>query len=99
MADNKDRQSKQWQLLLSSPDISPQISPENVYRAACIGAVALLYEAGNARALADMVLHAASPENRDRALAALESLTRVRKQYAGCMNWRSLMHSRMQRIF
>ena len=76
MADNKDRQSKQWQLLLSSPDISPQISPEDVYRAACIGAVALLYEAGNARALADMVLHASSPESRTRALAALENLTK-----------------------
>lgn len=76
-ADKNNLFENNWHLLLKEPDISPLIPAEEVYRAACIGAVTLLYEAGNAAALADMALHASAPESRNRALAALQNLTRA----------------------
>ena len=62
---------------LLSPEISDRLSAGELYRAACIGAVMLLYEAGDHGALLDTVRHAPAPESRLRALAALENLARV----------------------
>ena len=72
-----------WISLLSQPDIPIEFSEEGIYRAACIGAVMLLYEAGDAAALADTVRHGASPESRTRALLALENLTRGPEEVCG----------------
>ena len=63
-----------WLELLKYPEISPQISSEDVYRAACIGAVMLLFEAGDCDGLMEAVRNASAPESRARALAALENL-------------------------
>ncbi len=76
MGKKVDNSENNWQLLLREPDISPWIPSADVYRAACIGAVTLLYEAGNCGDLMEMALYASAPESRARALAALESLTR-----------------------
>ncbi len=62
---------------LLSPEISDRLSAGELYRAACIGAVTLLYEAGDQDALLDTVRHAPAPESRLRALAALENLARM----------------------
>ena len=67
----------QWTDLLHQPDIPKDFSKDDLYRAACIGAVMLLYEAADAEALADAVRFASAPESRARALLALESLTRA----------------------
>ncbi len=72
----KTQETDHWMLLLKQPGVPSEIPAEDIYRAACIGAVALLYEDGNAGALADLVLHASAPESRNRALAALGNLTR-----------------------
>lgn len=69
--------SSQWTGLLRQPDIPQQFSHEDLYRAACIGAVMLLYESADAEALAEAVRYASAPESRVRALLALESLTRA----------------------
>ena len=73
----------QWTELLRQPDIPLNFSEEEIYRAACIGAVMLLYEAGDAATLADTVRHAAAPESRVRALLALENLTRSAESLRG----------------
>lgn len=65
-----------WSSLLRQPNITSQTQGDEVYRAACIGAVTLLYEAGDSTGLADAVLHASAPESRARSLAALQNLTR-----------------------
>ena len=65
-----------WIDLLRHPEIPLHFSEEEIYRAACIGAVMLLYEAADAPALADVVRHGAAPESRSRALLSLKSLTR-----------------------
>lgn len=62
--------------LLSLPEISDQLSPQELYRAACIGTVTLLFEAGDHEGLLDTVRHAPAPESRLRAMAALENLAR-----------------------
>ena len=69
--------SSQWTGFLCQPDIPLQFPKEDLYHAACIGAVMLLYEASDADGLADAVRHASAPESRARALLALESLTRA----------------------
>lgn len=69
--------SSQWTDLLHQPDIPKDFSKDDLYRATCIGAVMLLYEAADAEALADAVRFASAPESRARALLALESLTRA----------------------
>ena len=70
-----------WTDLLRQPALPQQAASEEIYRAACIGAVSLLYEAGNSAGLADAVLHAASQESRLRALTALENMTRASGPY------------------
>ena len=62
--------------LLSLPEISDQLSPQELYRAACIGTVTLLFEAGDHEGLLDTVRYAPAPESRLRAMAALENLAR-----------------------
>ncbi|MBQ6508345.1 MAG: hypothetical protein IJI07_02625 [Flexilinea sp.] len=73
----KTQETEQWTYLLKQPGIPSEIPSEEIYHAACIGAVTLLYEAGDAAALADLVLHASAPESRNRALAALKNLTKA----------------------
>ena len=68
-----------WAELLRHPGITEKTTGDELYRAACIGAVTLLYEAGDTAALAESARHAASPESRARALFALQSLTRAQK--------------------
>ena len=70
-----------WTDLLRQPAIPQNASAENIYRAACIGAISLLYEAGDSTGLAEAVLHAAAPESRIRALTALENLTKAPEPY------------------
>lgn len=65
-----------WIELLRHPEIPLEFNEDEIYRAACIGAVMLLYESANAPALADVVRHGAAPESRARALLSLKSLTR-----------------------
>ena len=67
----------QWKKLLCQPGAQPDFSQDEIYRAACIGAVMLLYEAGACDDLVDAVRHAAAPESRARSLLALENLTRA----------------------
>ena len=62
--------------VLSRPNLSENAPAEEIYRAACIGAVTLLYEAGDSKSLETAVLRGASPETRARALAAIRNLTR-----------------------
>ena len=69
-----EKNHQNWLKLLKYPEISPQISSEDVYRAACIGAVMLLFEAGDCDGLMEAVQNASAPESRARALAALENL-------------------------
>lgn len=61
---------------LRLPEISDQLSPQDLYRAACIGTVTLLFEEGDHKGLLDTVRHAPAPESRLRAMAALENLAR-----------------------
>ena len=63
--------------LLRHPDIPRDFPREDLYRAACIGAVMLLYEAADCEGLLDAVRRASSPESRARALMALRSLTKA----------------------
>lgn len=63
-----------WLDLLKAPGFPADYSEEDAYRAACIGAVMLLFEAGDCDGLMDTVRNASAPESRGRALAALESL-------------------------
>ena len=67
-------ENSQWTGLLRRPDLSSGLPEEEIYRAACIGAVMLLYEAGDADSLQDAVRRAAAPESRARALLALENM-------------------------
>lgn len=69
-----EKNHQNWLELLKYPEISPQISSEDVYRAACIGAVMLLFEAGDCDGLMEAVRNVSAPESRARALAALENL-------------------------
>ena len=63
-----------WLELLKSPEIPQSCSREELYRAACIGAVMLLFESADCEGLMDVVRNASARESRGRALAALESL-------------------------
>ena len=60
--------------LLASPEIPPDLSEAELYRAACIGTVTLLRESGDSDALAEAVRHASAPEIHERALLSLEYL-------------------------
>lgn len=66
-----------WSALLRQPEIPTDFTEEEIYRAACIGAVSLLYEAGAAAALQETVRYGSAPESRIRALVALENLARA----------------------
>ena len=74
MSISKD-EALRWTEFLRRPVLSQAVSSEETYRAACIGAITLLFEAGDCAGLADSVCHAAAPESRARALAALGNLT------------------------
>ena len=102
MGKKVDNSENNWQLLLRGPDISPRIPPEEVYRAACIGAVTLLYEGGNCGGLMSMALYASAPESRIRALAALESMTRgpenVRREAVHCLYELAVLNGHQQAV-
>ena len=57
-----EKNHQNWLELLKYPEISPQISSEDVYRAACIGAVMLLFEAGDCDGLMEAVRNASAEE-------------------------------------
>lgn len=65
---------QKWLDLLKAPGFPIDFPEEDAYRAACIGAVMLLFEAGDCDGLTDAVRNASAPESRARALSALESL-------------------------
>ena len=69
-----DNSQKKWLNLLNAPGFPINFPEEDAYRAACIGAVMLLFEAGDCDGLTDSVRNASAPESRGRALSALESL-------------------------
>lgn len=69
--------SVNWREILHQPQLDTAVSKDEIYRAACIGAVTLLFEAGDCDGLMDAVRHAAAPESRVRSLLALENLTKV----------------------
>ena len=72
-----DKKTVQWDNLLCQPGIQTEFSQNDIYRAACIGAVTLLFESGDCEALLHCVRHASAPESRARSLLALENLTKV----------------------
>ena len=83
--------------VLSRPNLSENAPAEEIYRAACIGAVTLLYEAGDSKSLETAVLRGASPETRARALAAIRNLTRgpedIRTRAVRVLYELAVMHS------
>lgn len=66
-----------WRKLLRQPDFSAQMSRENLYRAAAIGAISLLFEAGDITGLGDTIRYSSSPEIRKRSLLALQNLVKM----------------------
>ena len=88
-------------MLLREPEISSRIPSGDVYRAACIGAISLLFEAGNCRELTEAVLYASAPESRIRSLVALENLTaggpeEIRTAAIHCLHELAILNSHPQ---
>ncbi|MBR6088294.1 MAG: hypothetical protein IKP86_00075, partial [Anaerolineaceae bacterium] len=63
--------------LLRNPAVPQEFPEEELYNAACIGAVTLLYEMGDSDGLYETIRFASSPESQRRAMLALGNLARA----------------------